>query len=687
MTTGTDMAAKDKPKGMERIRNIGIIAHIDAGKTTVSERLLYVTGKIHKIGEVHDGAAVMDYMIQEQERGITITSAVTTFEWKGRDVHVIDTPGHVDFTIEVERSLRVLDGAVVVFDGVSGVEPQSETVWHQADKYRVPRIAFINKLDRIGADFEKAVDSMRGRFTQKIVPIQIPIGAESDFAGVIDLMEMRAMTWDGDDPSEFETMEELPAALADMAGVMREEMISAIADFDETIGDRFLMGEDISVEELKDALRRVTISGDVVPVLCGSALRNKGIPPLLDAISDYLPSPKDVPQVVGVNPRTGESVTMPHDPRGPLCGLVFKVQVADDGRRLAYVRIYSGSLDEKSDVFNPARNKKEKLSRIFMMHARERIRVEEIGAGNVVGVLGLKDTGTGDTICDADNQIVLERIGGYEPVISMAVEADAQSDREKLQETLARIGDEDPTFRFREDEGTGQMVMSGMGELHLDIVADRIRRDFSIPVCVGRPQVVYAETITTDASGFGECDIFNDDVKIYCKLSLVVKPAARGAGVTCTVQPGLLAQPNYQNAARVGVVEALQGGVLHGYTMTDIDAVVTGIEQREGCQFNETVVKIAAMNAVREVCGQAGPARMAPIGLINVVCPADTMGDVIATLQARRGSVTNMEERGATKIIEAEAPVERMFGYSTELRSVTQGRATFSMVFGRYDIE
>lgn len=687
MTTGTEMAAKDKPKGIERIRNIGIIAHIDAGKTTVSERLLYVTGRIHKIGEVHDGAAVMDYMIQEQERGITITSAVTTFEWKGRDIHVIDTPGHVDFTIEVERSLRVLDGAVVVFDGVSGVEPQSETVWHQADRYRVPRIAFINKLDRVGADFEKAVESMRARFPQKIVPIQIPIGAEGDFVGVIDLLEMRAMTWAGDDPSEFDTLEQVPAGLSDMAGVMREEMISAIADFDEEIGDRYLMGEDIPVDDLKDALRRVTIAGNLVPVLCGSALRNKGIPPLLDAICEYLPSPKDVPEVTGTNPRSGDVVSMPPDPKGPLCGLVFKVQVADDGRRLAYVRIYSGRLDEKSDVFNPARNKKEKLSRIFMMHARERIRVEEVGAGNVVGVLGLKDTGTGDTICDADNQIVLERIGGYEPVISMAIEADVQSDRERLQETMGRIADEDPTFRFREDEGTGQIVMSGMGELHLDIVADRIRRDFGIPVRVGRPQVVYAETITSSAAGFGECDIFNDDVKIYCKLSLGVRPAARGAGVTCVTHPGILAAPNYQQAARVGVMEAMQGGVLHGYSMTDIDAVVTGIEQREGCQFNETVVKIAAMNAVRDVCAQAGPARMAPIGLINVVCPADAMGDVIATLQARRGSVVNMEERGVVKIIEAEAPVERMFGYSTELRSVTQGRATFSMVFARYDIE
>ncbi len=681
------MAAKDKTKGMDRIRNIGIIAHIDAGKTTVSERLLFVTGKIHKIGEVHDGAAVMDFMVQEQERGITISSAVTTFEWKNHDIHVIDTPGHVDFTIEVERSLRVLDGAVVVFDGVSGVEPQSETVWHQADRYGVPRIAFINKLDRVGADFEKAVESMRSRFPQRIVPIQIPIGAEGGYRGVVDLMEMRAMTWDGEDPGETTDLPAIPADLADDAGVMREEMISAIADFDDAIGDRFLMGEEIPTDDLRAALRRVTISGKVVPVLCGSALRNKGIPPLLDAIGDYLPSPKDVPPVRGTHPRTGEPVEFTHDPKGPVCGLVFKVQIAEDGRRLAYIRLYSGTVDEKSEVFNPAKNKRERLSRIFVMHARERIRVESIAAGNVFAVMGLKDIGTGDTICDTDHQVVLERINAYEPVISMAIEADVQSDREKLQETLGRIADEDPTFKFREDEGTGQMLMSGMGELHLDIVADRIRRDFGLGVRVGRPQVVYAETITAPATGFGECDISNEEVKVYARLGLTVEPADRGTGIKCVPSPALFASPAYQQAAIVGVTEALQGGVLHGYAMTDIRATVNSIEQREGSQFNETVVKIAAMNAVREVCGQAAPARMAPIGNITIVCPSDTMGDVIASLQARRGNVTNMEERGMTKIIEATAPIERMFGYSTELRSATQGRATFGMVFGCYDIE
>jgi elongation factor G len=683
------MAAKDKSKskGMERIRNIGIIAHIDAGKTTVSERLLYVTGKTHRIGEVHDGAAVMDYMIQEQERGITITSAVTTFEWDGREIHLIDTPGHVDFTMEVERSLRVLDGAVVVFDGVSGVEPQSETVWHQADCYGVPRIAFINKLDRVGADFEKAVESMRSRFPQRIIPVQVPIGTESSFKGVVDVIRMKAMTWDGEDPGETIELDAVPASVIDDAMVTREELVSAVADFDETIGDRYLMGEQISDDELEEAVRRVTIEGKLVPVLCGSALRNKGIPPLLDAICMYLPSPKDKPPLIGIHPRTGEPVEVPNDPKAPLCGLVFKVQVSDDGRRLSYVRIYSGTIEEKMDVYNPAKGKKEKISRMFLMHARERIRLETIGAGNIIGVMGLKDTVTGDTICDADHQVVLERITSYEPVISMAVEPDVQSDRERLEETLARIADEDPTFRYREDENTGQTVMSGMGELHLDIVADRIKRDFSLPIRVGRPQVVYAETITQSAAGFGDCDIFNDDVKVFGRLGLSVTPADRGSGLKVTVQPGLLIAPNYQEAAKVGVMEAMQGGVLHGWQLTDVNAVVTSIEQKDGCQFNETVVKIAAMNAVREVCGQAGPARMAPIGIVDVVCPSDCMGDVIASLQARRGMVVSMEERGMVKMIKATAPIEKMFGYSTELRSVTQGRATFSMVFGRYDIE
>ena len=516
-------------KSMKRVRNIGIIAHIDAGKTTVTERLLFVTGKTHKMGEVHDGEAVMDYMVQEQERGITITSAVTTFDWQGSQMHLIDTPGHVDFTMEVERSLRVLDGAIVVFDGVSGVEPQSETVWHQADKYRVPRIAFINKMDRVGADFQMSVGMMRQRFVQRILPVQLPIGAESAFEGAVDLIRWRSLRWDGDDPRETEVEEGVPASMEAEARLAREELISGAAEFDEALGDKYLNGQEITVADLVAALRHATCDGKLVPVLCGSALRNKGIPPLLDAVIELLPSPADIPPVQGIHPKTGEPEQRAHDPNGPVCALAYKVQVMEEGRRLTYVRLYSGRLDEKTEVLNPRLGIKEKISRIFLMHAKDRKRLEEIGAGNIVGVLGLKLTTTGDTLCDPAHPIVLEAIGNYEPVISMAIEPEAQSDKEKLDATLKRMADEDPTFRFREDPDTGQTVMSGMGELHLEIVTDRINRDFGVPARTGRPQVLYAETVTRVGEGSGICEIAGDEMKVFARLSLRVEPAARGA--------------------------------------------------------------------------------------------------------------------------------------------------------------
>jgi elongation factor G len=682
------MGEKDRSslKAMQRVRNLGIIAHIDAGKTTVTERLLYVTGRTHKMGEVHDGEAVMDYMIQEQERGITITSAVTSFEWGGADFHLVDTPGHVDFTMEVERSLRVLDGAVVVFDGVSGVEPQSETVWHQADRYGVPRLGFINKMDRIGADFAMSVQSMRQRFSQCILPIQYPIGAEAEFEGAVDLIGWRTVRWDGEDPREALVEDGVPEDIEAEARAAREELISGIADFDEVLADRYLNGEEIGPEDIRTALRRHVISGKIVPVLCGTALRNKGIPPLLDAVIDFLPSPADLPPVVGTHPKTGEPETRTHDPKGPLCGLVYKVQVMDEGRRLTYVRLYSGTIDEKSEVLNGTRGIKEKVSRIFLMHAKEKKRLEEIGAGNIVGVLGLKITSTGETICDPAHPIVLEPIGAYEPVISMAIEPDAQSDREKLDLTLKRIADEDPTFRCREDPDTGQTVMSGMGELHLDIVTDRIRRDFSVPVRTGRPQVVYAETVTRVGTGTGTCEIVSDDIKVFAGLTLRVEPAERGFGLAVDVA-GLLAMPALKDAAQSGVLEALKGGVLHGNTITDVRATVLGIEQREGHQCDATAVKIAGMNAVKEACTAAGPARLAPIGEIEVVCPPEFMGEVLGSLQARRGVIEAMDDRGMFKVIRAGAPIERMFGYATELRSLSQGRGTFTMRFARYDIE
>ncbi len=673
-------------KSMRRIRNLGIIAHIDAGKTTLTERLLFTTGRTHKMGEVHDGEAVMDYMVQEQERGITITSAVTSFEWGGCEMHLVDTPGHVDFTVEVERSLRVLDGAVVVFDGVNGVEPQSETVWRQADKYRVPRVAFVNKMDRVGADFAMSVQSMRDRFHQRILPIQIPVGAESAFTGAIDLVEWKTLRWTGLDPRETEVSDGVPPGLEPEARQARDDLVAGIADVDEAIADKYLNGEDVPAADLIDALRRHCVTGEVVPVLCGSALRNKGVPPVLDAVVKYLPSPLDLPPIHGTNPRTGEPVELAQDPNGPLCALVYKVQIADEGRRLTYLRIYSGRIDEKADAFNPGRKITEKFSRIFLMHAKDRKRLEEVGAGNIVGVLGLKVTGTGETLCDPANPVVLESIGDYEPVISMAIEAESQADRERLELTLKRISDEDPTFRFREDPDTGQTVMSGMGELHLDIVADRIRRDFGVPVRVGRPEVVYAETVGRAADGFGSCEIENEEAKVFARLSLHVQPAPRGEGSSCDVADGMLLHPALLEAARTGVLEALRGGVLHGLTLTDVKAQVRGIEAREGFAIDETAIKIAAMNAVKEVCGAAAPARLEPIGAIEVTVPSESMGEVLGGLQARRGVIEAMEDRGAVKIILATAPIEKMFGYATELRSSSQGRATFSMRFARYDV-
>jgi elongation factor G len=673
-------------KSMRKVRNLGIIAHIDAGKTTVTERLLFITGRTHKMGEVHDGEAVMDWMVQEQERGITITSAVTTFEWKGSELHLIDTPGHVDFTMEVERSLRVLDGAVVVFDGVNGVEPQSETVWRQADKYRVPRLAFVNKMDRVGADFAMSVKSMRDRFSQRIVPVQMPVGAEAAYEGAVDLVRWRTMRWDGVDPRETVEEEGVPAALEAEARQLREELISAVSDFDETIADAYLSGAEITTDAVIAAVRRATVSGAMVPVLCGTALRNKGIPPLLDAVVDYLPSPADIPPVKGERPRTGEPEERPHDPSAPLCAIAYKVQVMEEGRRLTYVRLYSGRIDEKAEVYNASKGVKEKLSRIFLMHAKDRKRLEEIGAGNIVGVLGLKHTGTGDTLCDPAHPIVLESIGAYEPVITMAVEPEAQADKDRLDQTLKRIADEDPTFRFREDPDTGQTVMSGMGELHLEIVADRVKRDFGVPIRVGRPQVLYAETVTKAGEGAGTCEFATDDAKVFARLSLRVEPSPRGKGATCQTD-GVFASPALLEAARTGVLDALRGGVLHGWAITDVKALVTGIQMREGFTCDETAVKIAGMNAVKDACSAAAPARLAPIGAIEVIIPSEFMGEVLGSLQARRGVIEEMEDRGMVKVIRASAPVERMFGYATELRSATQGRGTFTMSFARYDVE
>lgn len=681
------MAEARQKKRIDRIRNIGIIAHIDAGKTTITERLLFVTGRIHKMGEVHDGEAVMDYLVQEQERGITITSAVTSFLWRDVEIHLVDTPGHVDFTVEVERCLRVLDGAVVVFDGVHGVEPQSETVWHQADKYGVARIAFINKMDRPGADFEASLSSMRARFAQKIVPVQWPIGAEASFAGAVDLIRLRTLLFPSDDPRVTEVQEGVPKDLEDICLAARDDLVMAVADMDDAIADKYLAGEEVGPDLLLAALRRLTVQGRLVPVLCGAALRNKGIPPLLDAIVDFLPSPREAPPVRGTHPRTGALEVRAQEPDGPLCALAFKVQIAEDGRRLTYVRLYSGRFDEKSELYNATRSIYEKVSRIFWMHAKERKRVEVAQAGDIVGLLGLKATFTGDTLCDPDKPIVLEPIGAYEPVISVAVEPEYHADRERLAQTLQRIAEEDPTFRVKEDPETGQMVMSGMGELHLEVIADRVRDDFGVRVRTGRPQVVYAETVTQSAEAAGVCEIIAEDARVFARVVVVLSPAERGSGVACDVSQAVVAPQGLVEAARAGIIESLRGGVLHGWPITDVKAELKALEQRQGYACDETAVKIAAMNAVKNACESAQLARLTPIGSIEVIIPAEFTGEVIGSLQARHGNIEDIEERGVVKVIRAHAPIERMFGYATELRSLTQGRGTFSMRFERYDLE
>lgn len=679
------MGGKDSfSKMMRKIRNIGIIAHIDAGKTTVTERLLFVSGKIYKMGEVHDGEAVMDYMVQEQERGITITSAVTSFSWRDAEIHLVDTPGHVDFTIEVERCLRVLDGVVVVFDGVNGVEPQSETVWHQADKYGVPRIAFINKMDRVGADFEMCLKMMRERFSQKIVPIQIPVGSESNFQGVVDLIDLKTMMWDGVDPRETIIKEGIQSNQEQDVMKLRDDMIAQIAEFDDQMTDKYLNGEEIMPSEIIKCIRRLTIEGKIVPVLCGSALRNKGIPPLLDAIVNFLPSPLDIPSIKGTNPVTKEVVDIPHDPNHPLCALAYKVQIIEEGRRLTYLRLYSGRIDEKAEVYNSTKGVKEKLSRIFLMHAKERKRLEETYAGNIVAVMGLKVSTTGDTICDPKYPVVLEPIRPYEPVITMAIEPLTHSDKEKLDFTLKRIADEDPTFRFREDPETGQTIISGMGELHLEIVADRITRDFGVPVRTGKPEVVYAETITIESYGDGICLIETEDTKVYAHCCLRVAPMERGKGNYCAHSSSCISP--FIEHAKEGVLDALKGGVLHGWPLTDIFCEIEIIEGREGYHMDETAVRIAAMNALKDACEKGQPARLAPIGEIEVIVPSEFLGEVLGTIQARHGLIEDIEDRGHVKVLHAVAPIERMFGYTTELRSVTQGRGTFTMRFARYDV-
>jgi elongation factor G len=671
-------------KRLIRTRNIGFMAHIDAGKTTVTERVLFYTKKIHRMGEVHDGTAVMDWMPQEQERGITITSAVTAVEWKGTTIHIIDTPGHVDFTIEVERSLRVLDGVIAIFSAVEGVEPQSETVWHQADKYRVPKLAFINKLDRIGANFHGAVKMMVDRLSANPLILQIPMGTEDRFIGVIDLIRMKGIVWDelnlGIDYQEVT----IPKEYAEDANLYRSKLLESVAELDDHLVEKYLNGEEISESEMKEAIRKATIAMKAVPVLCGAALRNQGIQPLIDSIVAYLPSPLDVPPIEGTNPVTGQLEERKADDETSLSALAFKVQM-DEGRKLVYVRIYAGVLRVGMEVYNPRLKKGEKVSRIFQMHAHHRNRVEEAKTGEIVAVMGLKETTTGDTLCDRARPILLEPIDFYKPVMSIAVEPKTNREQEKLTESLEKLSEEDPTFLVRFDEDTGQTVISGMGELHLDVLVSRLRTEYHLEVNVGRPQVVYRETVEKEAEASAKFLREIDEMKHFAEVFLRVSPNGRGKGFEFRSEaPDGTLPSECLLSVEEGVRGASTVGVIMGYPLTDIR--VTLLKALiDPNQPSLLALKIASANALREGCRKAQPILMEPMMEVNIIVPEEFMGEVVGDLKARKSSVEAITPKGRLTMIRAIAPLTRMFGYSTELRSLTQGRGTFTMQFSRYD--
>jgi elongation factor G len=676
------MASKSK---LSRTRNIGIVAHIDAGKTTVSERILFYTGISYKMGEVHDGEAVMDWMPQEQERGITITSAVTTCTWNGHEIHIIDTPGHVDFTIEVERSLRVLDGAVVVFCAVGGVEPQSETVWHQADKYGVPKVAFINKMDRIGADYAGTIRMMKKRFNSLPLPIQIPFGDGEDFRGAVDLIRQQLITWDETTKGLSYQYGEIPSEILPQAVEQRDKMIAILADIDDRIAEKYLDGIDIPAEEIISAIRKATISLSVVPVMCGSALRNKGVQPVLDAVVHFLPSPEEIPAVKGVNPLTKQEETRASSDKEPLAALAFKI-MQDEGRKLTYLRIYSGKLNARDELYNASNRKKEKISRILKMHANKRERVEQAAAGDIIAVMGFKWVTTGDTICDETHPILLEPIEFYEPVISLAIEAKTPADQEKLTVALGKLMEEDPTLRVKYEDETAQTVISGMGELHLEIITDRLLREFNARVNVGKPRVVHRETIqkSVECEGLFEREL--GEKKHFGHVKIRLEPKARGGGIEIIrrLDEGTLIPEEFLAAMEEGIREALFSGVLAGYPVIDIRIVIRGGMLKEG-ESTALGCKIAASSAFRDGCLKAEPILLEPIMLVDVMTPTEFMGEVIGDINARRGEIQAITPKGSVSEIKAKVPLKAMFGYSTDLRSATQGRAVFTMQFFAYD--
>jgi elongation factor G len=669
------------------IRNIGIMAHIDAGKTTLTERLLFAAGRTHRMGEVHEGAAVMDWMDLERERGITITSAVTSFEWRGHELHLIDTPGHVDFTIEVERSLRVLDGAVAVFDAVNGVEPQSETVWRQADHWRVPRIAFANKMDRVGADFGETLASMRRHFPDHVIAaVQRPIGAEGAFEGVEDLVGRSRIRFP--DPADPRPAAVEPGLSPD-AERDRAALVAALADLDDDVADALLADRDPDEATLRAAIRRATVAGRFVPLLCGAALRNKAVPQVLDAVCDYLPSPLDLPPVTGKNPKTGELEAHVAEDHAPLLALAFKVSLLDEKRRHVFLRVYSGRIAEGDEVWNASLGKKEKVSRVLLMHAVQKKRVPSLGAGQIFAVVGLKETRTGDTLSDPDHPLVLDQIGGYDPVISQAIETASLRDRDLLLEALARIADEDPSFRYGEDPETGQLLVSGMGELHIEIIAERLRREFGLPVRTGQPQVLMREALTAEADGEGTFRREIEDAEVFGHVAVRVRPLPRGGGYRFSIAPAAAALPFLRDETRrmieEGAREAAEGGVLEGYTLQDVEVVLTAATWREG-ESKPFAYKVAAADAVRAAAAKARPILLEPIVRVEILTPGESLGEVISGLDQRKGTILDVSDRGtAVKIVQSEAPLRRMFGYATELRSATQGRAVFTMRFERFD--
>lgn len=669
---------------LEKTRNIGIMAHIDAGKTTTTERILYYSGKIHRIGEVHEGAAQMDWMEQEQERGITITSAATTCYWNGYRVNIIDTPGHVDFTVEVERSLRVLDGAVAVFCAKGGVEPQSETVWRQADKYGVPRMAYVNKMDIIGADFYNVVTGIEKRLGAVAVPIQLPYGSEDSFKGIVDLVEMNAKMYYDDDGKNI-SVEEIPADIKDKADEYRNKLLESVSDFDDVIMEKYLEGENIEIDELKKAIRKATVSNSIIPVICGTSYKNKGVQLVMDAVVDYLPSPLDVPPIEGINPKTEKTEIREPDDNGPFSALAFKIMSDPFVGKLAFFRVYSGTLDSGSYVYNSTKGKKERIGRILQMHANHRQEIEKVYTGDIAAAVGLKETSTGDTLCNENNKILLESMVFPEPVISIAIEPKTKAGQDKMSAALAKLSEEDPTFRTYTDKETGQTIIQGMGELHLDIIVDRMLREFKVEANVGKPQVAYKETITRPARVDMKYAKQSGGKGQYGHVVIEVEPQEAGKGYEfVNAITGGVIPKEYINPVNEGIKSSLESGILAGYPVLDVKVTLVDGSYHE-VDSSEMAFKMAGSMAIKEAQKKAGSVLLEPIFKLEVTVPEEYLGDVIGDINSRRGRLEGMEMRANTQIVKGLVPLSEMFGYTTVLRSKTQGRGTSTMQFSHYE--